>query len=486
MYDVIIIGAGVCGASIARELSKYEVNVAVVEKNNDLASGTTKANSGIVHAGYDPEPGTLMAKYNVEGNKLIEVLCKDLDVPYKKVGSLVLAFDEKDLLHLQKLYERGVENGVPGLKLLTKEEVLEKEPSINKEIHGALYAPSAGVVGPYELAIALMDNAVENGTKVFLNHEVVNIHQEQDKFKVEVKTAKETKVMEARYVINAAGLHADDVYNMIEPTDFHIIANKGQYYLLDQAQGGLVSHVIFQCPTAKGKGVLVSPTAHGNLIIGPDAADASAKHDVATSQGGLDYVRQMAALTCSNIVYRDNIRNFSGNRALTNRDEFIIGPAKTNAHFINVAGIKSPGLTSAPAIAVDIVKMLEDSGLSLAAKAEFKGTRKVKSLEKLTKEELQALIKENPAYGRIICRCEKITEGEIVEAIHSPVPATTVEAVKRRVRAGAGRCQGGFCSPKVVEIIARELNIPLEAVRQEDLDSYILIGKTNKGGVDHE
>lgn len=483
MLDVCIIGGGICGASMARELSQYHLKVAVVEKANDVAEGTTKANSGIVHAGYDPLPGTLMAKYNVEGNRLVRELCEALQVPYQNTGSLVLAFEEKEMEHIKKLYERGIANGVPDIQVLTKEEVLAKETHINPNIVGALYAPSAGVVGPYELAIALMDHAVTNGVEVYLSHEVVGITTNGNEgFKIEVKHKGEAKCMAARFVVNAAGLYADDVHNMLEKAPYTIKPNKGQYYLLDKVHGRIVSHVIFQCPTEKGKGVLVAPTAHGNLIIGPDAVDTDRKEDVGTDQKGFDYVREMVAKSCGGISYRDNIRNFAGNRAITEKDDFIIEPAKGTPRFINISGIKSPGLTSAPAIAKDVVRMLEAAGLHLTVKEGFVATRHIPRLEHTSKEAWQALVKAKPAYGRIVCRCEKVTEGEIIDAIHSPVPAQTVEAVKRRVRAGAGRCQGGFCSPKVVEIIARELGIPYEAICLDQEGSYILDSMTQKGG----
>ncbi|MGL4525255.1 MAG: NAD(P)/FAD-dependent oxidoreductase, partial [Spirochaetia bacterium] len=343
MYDVVVIGGGICGASIARELSRYGLKVLVVEKENDVASGTTKANSGIVHAGYDPEPGTLMAKYNVEGNKLVEQICKELDVPYKKIGSLVLAFSEEDIEHIQKLYERGIQNGVPDLQVLSATEVCAKEPYINQKVKGALYAPSAAVVGSYELAIALMDQAVLGGVEVVLNHKVIGASKVEDGFKIEIQHQDEKKVIDTRYVINAAGLYADEVGGMLEVVDFKITPQKGQYYLLDKSQGTLVSTIIFQCPTEKGKGILVSPTAHGNLIVGPDATDTLGCEDVSTTQESLDFIRTMATKTCEKIAYRENIRNFSGNRAVSNQSDFIIDYAASTQAWINVAGIKSPG-----------------------------------------------------------------------------------------------------------------------------------------------
>ncbi|MGL4737145.1 MAG: NAD(P)/FAD-dependent oxidoreductase [Cellulosilyticaceae bacterium] len=481
MYDVVVVGAGICGASIARELSRYTLDVLVVEKENDVAMGTTKANSGIVHAGYDPEPGTLMAKYNVQGSQMMQGLCEELDVPYKRIGSLVLAFSDEEVEHLKKLYARGQANGVEGLGLLTKEEVMAYEPNLNTGVVAALMAPSAAVVGPYELAIAMMNQAVVNGVLVWLGHRFTGVRWLADHFEIELIHHGETKCIQSRYIVNAAGLYADEVAELLEPVDFEVRPQKGQYYLLDKSQGDLVHHVVFQCPSEKGKGVLVAPTAHGNLIVGPDAQDVSEGADVSTTSESLGYVRQMAANTCEAIAYRENIRNFSGNRALTNRADFIIGYSQSSQSWINVAGIKSPGLSAAPAIAIDVTELLGASGMQLEQKDIFKVPRPISKVEGKTPEELGRLIEENAAYGHIICRCEKVSEAEIVAAIHSPVPARTVEAIKRRVRAGAGRCQGGFCAPKVVEILSRELEIPMEEVCLDQEDSQILMQRTKKG-----
>lgn len=481
MYDVVVVGAGICGASIARELSRYDLKVLVIEKENDVAMGTTKANSGIVHAGYDPEPGTLMAKYNVKGSQMMQKICEELDVPYKQTGSLVLAFSQEDTAHIQKLYERGQANGVEGLKLLDQAQVNACEPYINQEVVGALLAPTAAVVGPYELAIAMMNQAVINGVEVWLNHRLQGVKKTEWGFELDVADHDQIKQIPAHYVINAAGLYADEVAKLLEPVTFEVKPQKGQYYLLDKRQGARVSHVVFQCPSEKGKGVLVAPTAHGNLIVGPDAQEVSDGADVSTSSESLSYVRQMAMKTCETISYRDNIRNFSGNRAITNREDFIIGYSEVSHSWINVAGIKSPGLSSAPAIAEAVIQLLADSGMARIDKPDFRVPQPVRRVEGRDNEARNQLIRQQPAYGHIVCRCEKISEGEILEAIHSPIPARTVEAVKRRVRAGAGRCQGGFCSPKVVEILARELGIPMEAVCLDQEGSFILDHRAKKG-----
>jgi glycerol-3-phosphate dehydrogenase len=482
MIDVLIIGAGVCGAAIARELSKYQ-NLAVlcVDKDTDVANGTSKANSGIVHAGYDPKPGSLMAKYNVKGNEMIRQMVKDLDIPFRQTGSMVLAFSEEEKETLRELYRRGMENGVPDLSLLTAEEVLEREPNLSSEVTGALYAPTAGVISPWELAIAQFDVAVQNGVLLRLNTKVTGIKIESDDFEVTLQGENGVETIHTRYVINAAGVHSDEICAMVSKPEFTIIPNKGQYYLLDKSQGDLVSSVIFQCPSKAGKGVLVSPTAHGNLIVGPDAVDVDDPEDVSTTAEQLAFVRTVAAKSCDHINYRESIRNFAGVRAQGTVDEFVVGRIPESSRFINVANIKSPGLTSSPAIALDVVSMLQQDGLVLEEKESYVKTRKVIRFRELSAEQKNEIIRNDPRYGRVICRCETITEGEIVAAIHAPVPATTIDAVKRRCNAGMGRCQGGFCSPRVLEILCRERNLKPQQILKDKAGSQILFGETLKG-----
>ncbi len=491
MYDVIIIGTGACGASIARELSKTKLSVLCLEKSNDVGNATTKANSGIVHAGYDPKPGTLMAKYNVLGNQIIQQLAKDLNITYKKNGSLVVAFSDEEMETIKALYDRGIQNGVPELSIIGAEEVRRLEPNISEEIKGALYAKSCGVISPWELSIAQIDNAITNGVEVLLLHEVVSIKDCGEHFEVITNNSGEQKTFTAKTIVNAAGVNSDEVAGFAYKPSFEIVPNKGQYYLLDKSQGQLVERVIFQCPTKLGKGILVSPTAHGNLIVGPDSTDEKSKVDVGTTAQQLKYVRDIAAKTCDKINYRESIRNFAGLRAHSisldgtseEIDEFIIGPAKENSRFINVAGVKSPGLTASPAIALDVVKMLGEVGLDLSKKDDYISTRERVKFKDLSTDEKNELIKKDSRYGRIICRCETITEGEIVAAIHSPLKATTIDAVKRRSNAGMGRCQGGFCSPRVLEILARELNLDPTQINLDKENSNILVSKTNKGGL---
>lgn len=481
MYDVVVIGAGVCGAAVTRELSRYRVKVLCLEKENDVADGTSKANSGIVHAGYDPMPGTKMAKYNVLGNRLIQKLAAQLDIPYQKNGSLVVAFTDEDMETVQKLYERGIANGVPELSVISAEKVRELEPNLNPEIKGALWAQSAGVVSPWELAIAQFDNAVENGAQLLLEREVTGIRKEGDHFVITASHEGKEETYETLCVVNAAGVHSDEICAMVSTPTFRIQPDKGQYFLLDKSQGSLVTRVIFQCPSKVGKGVLVSPTVHGNLIVGPDAVEIPEKEDVSTTAQQLAFVKQVAAKTCDRINYRESIRNFAGVRALSQQDDFVVEPIPESDRFINLGGIKSPGLTASPAIALDVVKLLEKAGLQLEPKEDYQPTRRVIRFKELSQEQKQTVIEKDRRYGKVICRCETITEGEIVAAIHAPVPARTVDAVKRRCQAGMGRCQGGFCSPRVVDIIARELGISQEQVLKDKAGSYILAEKTHKG-----
>ena len=474
MYDVAIIGAGVIGSSIFRELTKYNLKVVVLEKEKDVSMGSSKANSAIVHAGYDPKEGSLMAKYNVKGNEMFEDLCKELSVPFKRNGSLIIAVNDEDMKTVKALYENGTKIGVKNLKILTKEEVLEKEPNLSEEIVGALYAPTGGIVGPFEYTIALAENGVANGGEIKLEKEVISI-EKNDTFKI---TTKDGEIIESKFVINAAGLYADKIHNLICKESFKIIPRSGEYFVMDKSQGSVVSHTIFQCPSKLGKGVLVTPTVHGNLLVGPDARDIDDKEDLGTVGDGLNAVRESSMLTTKKVNFREGIRNFSGLRANPDTGDFIVEENDEVKGFIDVAGMKSPGLSSAPAIALGVVDILDKSGCKLDKKSNFKAKREQIHFMELSAKEKAELIKKNPQYGRMVCRCESITEGEIVDAIKRSFGVLSIDGIKRRCRPGMGRCQGGFCGPRVQEIIAREFNVPLEDVVQEKSGSYILLGKT--------
>ncbi|MBD7915956.1 NAD(P)/FAD-dependent oxidoreductase [Clostridium sp. Sa3CUN1] len=474
MYDVVIIGAGVIGTSIFRELTKYNVKVAIVEKENDVSMGTSKANSAIIHAGYDPKAGTLMAKFNVKGNEMFGDICDELDVPFKRNGSLVLAFDDEELEAVKKLYENGNKIGVKGLRILNREEVKELEENVSDNVLGALYAPTGGIVGVMEYTIALAENSVLNGGKIFLNSEVVKIEKD-DTFKI---TTSKNGVIEGKYIVNAAGVYSDAIHNLICKESFKIIPRRGEYFVMDKSQGKLFTNTVFQCPTTLGKGILVTPTVHGNLIVGPNAEDIYDKDAVNTTSEGLDYVIETTKKTTENINFRESIRNFAGLRAIPDTGDFIIGEDKDVKGFVDVAGMKSPGLSAAPAIAIEVVKILQIIGLSNEENKNFNGNRKRIIFNELSRKEKEELIKKNPSYGKIVCRCENITEGEIVDAIKNSFGSITVDGVKRRCRPGMGRCQGGFCGPRVVEIIARELNKDYTEVAQEKEGSYILLDRT--------
>ncbi len=478
MYDVVIIGCGVVGASAAYELARYKLRVAVLEAAADIAAGTTKANSAIIHAGYDPEPGTLMARLNVEGNRLTGEICEKLQVPFKRVGSLVVAFSPEQLPTLRTLYDRGCKNGVPGLRLLSGEEARAMEPGLSEEVCGALLAPSAGIIDPWGFAIAMAETAVRGGVEVRRDCPVTGIEDTGAGFVLHTPTGDVT----ARFVLNAAGVDADRVHEMLEPNDWQTLPCRGEYYLLDKSEHVRVSRVIFQCPGPEGKGVLVAPTIHGNLICGPNAQGVEDRLDLGNTAAGMAEVRTKAARSVPGVEWRQNIRNFAGLRANTTRSDFIIEESKAHPGFIDLAGIKSPGLSSAPAIAKMAAEMLAADGLALEPDPDFVDNREHIVFKNLSAEEKNELIRKDPRYGRVVCRCETITEGEIVAALHSPIPPRSINGVKRRCNAGMGRCQGGFCGPRVQEIIARELGIDQAEVLLEQAGSTILTGRTKTGG----
>jgi glycerol-3-phosphate dehydrogenase len=475
MYDVLIIGCGVTGAACAYTLSKYALRIGILEARSDVAAGTTKGNSAIIHAGYDPTPGTLMARLNVRGAALAPLLCKKLDVPYRNCGSMVLAFDEADLAHLEKLLARGRANGVPGLRILSAAEARGREPALSEAVKGALWAPSAGIVNPWEYALAMAEIAVLRGAELHRSTAVTGLEKTPGGFVVHSTRGD----FSARYVLSAAGVSCTAVRAMLEPPDYHIIPTRGQYYLLDRAEGESVGCTVFQCPNEKGKGVLVSPTVHGNLIVGPDAEPAEAD-DTSTDSAGLRAIAVAAKRSVPGVDLLQSIRNFAGVRANSDRDDFIIERSAAFPGFIDFAGIKSPGLTAAPAIGEYAAELLAEDGLVLREKPGCVDTRRVVRFRELSAAERSALIAKDPAYGRIVCRCETVTEGEILAALRAPIPPTTINGVKRRVWAGMGRCQGGFCSPRVHELLVRELGLDWLDVCLEEPGSEVLAYETKK------
>ncbi|MBR6396973.1 MAG: NAD(P)/FAD-dependent oxidoreductase [Lachnospiraceae bacterium] len=482
MYDAVIIGAGVIGSAIARELSRFDLNICVIEKDEDVCNGTSKANSAIIHAGFDAVPGTLKARFNVLGNRMMDTVSKELDIPFKRCGSLVTCLKGQDRSELEKLLKRGEENGVTGLKILNRNEILEIEPGVSDEVEYALFAPTGGIVCPFNMTIAYAENAFTNGVSFKLNTEVTNITKENDHYNINTLNHEDGNkdVLETKLVINAAGVYADKLNNMVSEKKLHITARKGEYLLLDKEAGNTVSHTIFQLPGAMGKGVLVTPTVHGNLLVGPTAKDIEDKEGVNTTAEGLERVSKMSGLSVKNVPLRQVITSFAGLRAHEDSDDFIIGEAPDAKGFINVAGIESPGLSSAPAIGVYVSELVEEM-IKPNKKADFNPIRKgILNPETLTLEERNKLIKEKPAYGNIICRCEMVTEGEIIDAITRPLGARSLDGIKRRTRAGMGRCQAGFCSPRSMEILQRETGMSIYKIGKNGPGSEFVVGRNKE------
>lgn len=472
-FDVAIVGAGVVGASIARELSRYCIRVCVVEKEMDLCEGTSKANSGIVHAGYDAAPGTLKAKLNVEGNQRMEELSKKLSFPFQRNGSLVLCFQEKDLPGLFMLQEQGEKNGVKGLRVVTGTEMEEIESNISKEAKAFLYAPSGGIVCPFQLTIAMAENAYANGVKFLLGTRVLDIEKEETGYVL--TTSKGT--ISSRLVVNAAGVYGDWLHNRVSTQKIRIIPRKGEYCLLDKEAGAYVKKTIFQLPTELGKGILISPTVHGNLLVGPTAVDIEDKEALNTTREGLEKVLLTGAKSVKNLPAGQVITSFAGLRAHEEKRDFIIGEAQGAEGFYDAVGIDSPGLTSAPAIGLMAAGMIKERLHAVEKESFIEEREDMFRVAQADAAERNKRIRENPAYGNIICRCETVSEGEIMDAIRRPLGARTLDGVKRRTRAGMGRCQAGFCSPRVIQILARELGVSELKVQKAGEQSGLLMGR---------
>lgn len=462
MKDVIIIGAGVSGCAVARELSRYELDICVLEKESDVCEGTSKANSGIVHGGFDAKPGTLKAKLNVLGNQMMDEMAEKLDFPFRRNGAMVVCQSKEEMAVLEELMERGKKNGVEGMEMLSRSQALLLEPNLADTVYAAIHIPSSGIVCPFEMNLAYAENAVQNGVQFHLETEVKQIEKMENGFRV----LTDKGMLETRFLINAAGVYADIFHNMVSREKIHITPRRGEYCLLDKNAGNLVERTIFQIPTPKGKGVLVTPTVHGNLLIGPTAADITDKEGTETTSDGLEEVMKKCTKSVKNIPKRQIITSFAGLRAHEDDGDFIIQEVKDAKGFIDVAGIESPGLSSVPAIGVYVRDIM--AGLTeLCEKKEFCEHRKrITRISERSREEQNGLIQENPAYGQIVCRCEGVTMGEILDAIHRPLGATTLDGIKRRTRAGMGRCQAGFCTPKNMELLAEELHLGLKDIRK--------------------
>lgn len=472
-FDAVIIGGGVTGCAIARELSRYEMHAALIEREEDVCSGTSKANSAIVHAGHDAVPGSVKARFNVEGNRMMGELAEDLDFEFDRNGSLILCFAEEDRPALQELYDKGVKNGVPDLKIITGDEARAMEPNVSDAVVAALYAPTGGIVCPFGLTIALAENACDNGVEFIFNEEVKKVVKTEKGYDLETADG----VVHTTYVINAAGVYADEIHNMVSGKKLHITPRKGDYCLLDKEAGNHVRHTIFQLPGKLGKGILVTPTIHGNLLTGPTAKNIEDKEATATTAEELAEIMEKGSVSVKNVPFRQVITSFSGLRAHEDGDDFIVGEAEDAPGFFDAAGIESPGLTSAPAIGVYLAKKVAEKA-GAKKKAEWNGKRKgFVRPEKLSKEERAALIKERPEYGTIICRCEGVSEGEIVDAINRTLGAVSLDGIKRRVRQGMGRCQAGFCTPRTMEILARERGMEMEDICKNAPGSNMLTGQ---------
>lgn len=477
MYDVAIIGAGISGCATARYLSRYKLRVALLEAGGDVASGASRANSAIVHAGYDAKPGTLMARLNVRGNALFTQWCTELDVPLKRCGSLVLAFDDEQMRELEHLMDYGEKNGVPELSIISGEEALKMEPNLSRDVKAALLAKTAGITCPYELTIACAENAQKNGCDLIRDFRVTGIADEGEGITL---TAADGRQVRAAYIVNAAGVHSDEVAALAGDHSFTITPRQGEYMLLDRAAGDIVHTVIFQTPSKMGKGILVSPTVDGNLFAGPTARDSADKEDTATTREGMDELGRMSRLSVPDVPLGRVITSFTGIRATPSTGDFIIGRSQAQARLVNCAGICSPGLTSAPAVAELVAEELAAAGLQLVPDESYDPVRKhIRRFAAMSEQERAEAIAEDPRYGHIICRCETISEAEIVEAVRRG--ARSVDGVKRRCRAGMGRCQGGFCMPRVMEIIARETGMPVSEVTKQGGGSYIIARSIKEG-----
>ncbi len=473
MYDIAIIGAGVVGAMTARALSKYNLKICILEKENDVATGATKANSAIVHAGFDAKEGSLKAKLNVQGSKMMKHICEELGVKYNNNGSLVIGFNEEDRNTINSLLVRGTANGVDGLKVLEKDEIKALEPNISDNVDCALHAPTGAIVCPYDLTVAAIGNAMDNGVDLKCNFSVCAIEKIGNKYKI----SSENNSITASFVINCAGVASDDIAKLVGDNSFEVHPRKGEYMLLDKECGNLVSHTVFRTPSKMGKGILISPTVDGNLLLGPTSVDIENKENKNTTDQGFEDIITTARENVKNVPVNKTITSFCGLRAVGNTGDFII--TSPQEHFINAAGIESPGLSASPAIAEYITEMLKSQGLELTKKADYNPIRKsAHAFREATIEEKNEMIKNNPAYGRIICRCESVTEGEILDAIRRNPKARDLDGVKRRTRAQMGRCQGGFCVPYITELLSKELDIPYEDVTKFGGKSVINISKT--------
>lgn len=473
--DVLIIGAGAVGCSIARELTKYQVRVLVVEKKEDVGGDASKANSAIIHTGYDASPDTLESQLVVAANPMYDKLTKDLDVPFSRIGGILPAITQEQYEKLPALKEKAFKNRVYDVEYLSGKELLKMEPNLNPETKAGLYIPRESIIDPFLLVVGYAENAQQNGADFLLGTEVTGIHKEQGKITAVETTAGE---ISCKWVVNAAGLHCDEIAAMVGKNDYTVNPRKGQFYVLDKNTSCKVEHIILPIPTKVTKGKLMCPTIHGNMLVGPTAEDLSDKEDRSTDAAGLKSVAEDVRHLIPNVNLRDTITQYSGLRPNRNPEGLHVDTYDDLKNYVNLSGVRSTGLTASASLGKYVAQTLLKLGMPAEMNPDFNPVRKgIVRFRELTREQQDQMIQKDPLYGRVICRCETITEGEIVAAIHSPIPARSMDAVKRRVRAGLGRCQGGFCGPRVLEILAREMGVSAEEINKNDKGSYMIAGK---------
>ncbi|MBR5586582.1 MAG: NAD(P)/FAD-dependent oxidoreductase [Clostridia bacterium] len=473
--DVLVIGAGAVGTAITRELTKYNVDVICVDKREDVGGDASKSNSAIIHTGYDASPGSLESQLVVAANPRYEKLCEDLDIPFSKVGAILPAITDEQLAQLPAIKEKAMKNKVYDVEYRSGKQLLEMEPNLNPEVKGGLYIPRESIIDPFLFVVAMAENAIANGAKFLLSTEVTGIKMDGDK----VVGAETTGgFIEAKYIINAAGLFCDEIAAMVGKNDYYVNPRKGQFYILDKNTSCKVNHIVLPIPTKLTKGKLMCPTIHGNMLVGPTAEDLTDKYDKSTTAEGLESIREDVTKLIPGVQLKDTITQYSGLRPNRNPEGLHIDTYEDVKNYVNLSGVRSTGLTNSVSVGSYVVQLLKDMGFEMTWKEDFISKRKgISRFHELSREEQDKLIKENPLYGKIVCRCETITEGEIVDAIHSPIPARSVDAIKRRLRAGMGRCQGGFCGPKVLEILARELGCSTADICKNNKKSYMICGK---------
>jgi len=473
--DVLVIGAGAVGCSIARELTRYNLNVIVVDKNPDVGGLASKSNSAIIHTGYDASPGTLESELVVAANPMYDKIASELDVPFSRVGAILPAITDEQFELLPTLKEKAFKNRVYDIEYLTKEKVLEMEPNMTPEVRGALYIPRESIIDPFLLVVGYAENAVANGAQFLLNTEVTGIEIKDGR----ITGANTTKgFIEAKFIVNAAGLFCDQIASFVKKNDFFVNPRRGQFYILDKNTNCKTNHIILPIPTKLTKGKLMCPTTHGNMLIGPTAEDLEDKLDASTTKEGLQSIVADVKKMIPCVNMKDTITQFAGLRPNRNPEGLHIDAYDDVPNFVNISGVRSTGVTGSAAIGKYVIRLLQTMGMDAKPNLSFNPVRKsIPCFHEMDIHQKEEIIREDKLYAHVVCRCETITEGEIVRAIHSPIPAKTVDAIKRRLRAGMGRCQGGFCGPKVLEIIARELGIHQEAVVKDRIGSNMLEGK---------